>query len=873
MTLLQEILSWSNSLPVWQRDALRRLFQQQDLTHQDYDDFYALLKAAHDIPDPQNHQPIPLAAEHLPVNTMQTPVVLTAMHDLHHVNRIAPGQTLTFSPTGITVIYGGNSSGKSGYSRVLKRACRARDQAENVLPDATNPAEHNSTPDATFDITINANNKSVKWVRGTAPPDELSTIAVFDAYCARAYLREGEAAYLPYGMDIVVNLADKVIPELNQRLTKETSSINIDVTPFNHLIGQTAVGKLIAGLSYRTNPADLNTLATLSEAEISRIAELKTVLSETDPKAKAMELTLSAKRIKNVAERIDAAFKCVYDDAVTKLRAICDATVVAEGAEKAAAANLRSGVNLLPGTGDQAWKSLFEAARKFSIEIAYHGHPFPYTDNGAVCPLCQQPLADAGERLKRFEKYIQDDAAKVASQKRQELNNAKTKIERANITLGFDDAIKEELSSLDHTLISLITNFESTIGSRRTWMLNAIASYCWTDMPQVSENPRRKLRSYAARQLIAARTFKKAADEAQKKAFETEYSELVARQNLKNTLEPILDLLRRMKLRNNLEKCNNDLKTRPITEKSKELANNVITPALKTAIDNEFRKLDIGHIKTKLNQRSERGKIQYSLALDLPTTAEIETILSEGEQRAIAIGSFLAELHLAGHKGAIVFDDPVSSLDHHRRKRVAVRIVSESAHRQVIVFTHDTVFLCELCEQINQQNVVGVVRHLEWENNAPGHVKEGLPWGHKKYDERLQILKTQQRNLIANWPAYPNAAECSKICNLYGWLRATIERAIKDIVFNDVIDRYRDDMKVGKLIDVGGLERNACAEICRLHKHCSGIIEAHDKSSTQNSSAPTPTELGNDITALENAIKTIKNARQLAISTKTSSIP
>ena len=46
--------------------------------------------------------------------------------------------------------------------------------------------------------------------------------------------------------------------------------------------------------------------STLSEVEISRIAELKAVLFEADPKAKAQECKLSAGRIKDVATRVDA---------------------------------------------------------------------------------------------------------------------------------------------------------------------------------------------------------------------------------------------------------------------------------------------------------------------------------------------------------------------------------------------------------------------------------------------------------------------------------------------------------------------------------------------------------------------------------------
>lgn len=862
MALINEILLFSTTLPVWQQDAIRRLFLHGDLKPQDYDDLYALLKMAHGIPDPQNRQPIPLAAEHIPAENIEATVILKAMHDLQHVNRLAPGKPLTFSPIGITVIYGGNSSGKSGYSRVLKQACRARDQAEDVLTDATNPAEVGSTPEATFDIEINTTPQSVKWLKGTLSPDELSTITVFDTHCARAYLKEGEAAYLPYGMDIVVNLADKIIPYLNRKLQQDIYTINTDRTPFNHLLGETSVGKLLVALSHRANPTEINALATLSETEILRIDELKAVLSETDPKAKAHEFSLSAGRIKDVATEVGKAFAWVKDETIGKFKTYYDEALDAKKTETAAAQVLRANESLLPGTGEQIWKSLFEAAQRFSTEVAYHGHPFPYTGSEAVCPLCQQPLSDEGKRLMRFKKYIQDDAARVANEKRRLLNDAKIKIERADITITLSEAIILELSSFNQELVSTIKAFESSLESRRSWMLKAATSGCWDNAPQFPENPQKTLQDLVAKQLKAAQTLINATDEAKKKKLIIEYNELIARQNLNASLQPILALLDRMKFKASLEKCNNDLDTRPISNTSKRLATTVVTPFLKDAIDKEFKMLGIEHIKTKLNHRTEKGKPQYSLLLDLPTTHKLEAILSEGEQRAISIGSFLAELQLANHKGGIVFDDPVSSLDHNRRMRVANRIVKEAAHRQVIVFTHDTVFLGELLDQIEQQGIAHLIHHLEWSNDTPGHVHEGLPWGHQGYKERLDTLQKAHRAIAKAWPTSPNEEDCARMCHQYSFLRATIERVIQDVVFNGVVKRYRDWIRVDGLGGIVGFTEPNCKMIQDLHKRCCNVTEAHDPSSAKNSPVPTPTELGDDITALEAAIQAIKDARK-----------
>ena len=88
--------------------------------------------------------------------------------------------------------------------------------------------------------------------------------------------------------------------------------------------------------------------------------------------------------------------------------------------------------------------------------------------------------------------------------------------------------------------------------------------------------------------------------------------------------------------------------------------------------------------------------LQFKLTLQLPGGGAPSAVLSEGEQRAIAIASFLAEIKLGKGRGGIVFDDPVSSLDHRRRWEVAERLVLESKERQVLVFTHDIYFLAIL---------------------------------------------------------------------------------------------------------------------------------------------------------------------------------
>jgi len=868
MTLLNNILKWTQTLPAWQCDATRRLLQREEgLSDDDYAELYALLKAEHGLPNPGSLTPEPLAASHLPA-TIQPgqSVILTEVGKLTHVNRIAPDQKLGFSEKGMSVIYGGNGSGKSGYVRVMKQACRSRDQSERVYPNANDVASTHKTPTAKFKIEKDGKIHKIEWEQDCVPDELLSSISVFDSRCARSYLTaEQDVAYLPYGLDIVENMARDVIPELERRLSAEISAIDTNTYTFSHLTGETKVGSLIVKLNARTNPKTVEALATLSDEEEKRIDALGKALAESDPITKAGDLKRFVSRLKTLAENIKKVSLWVNADAVRRLTKLDDEVVTAELAEKNAAIVLQSGEELLPGTGEALWKDLFEAARKYSIESAYPEHEFPHTADDALCPLCQSPLDEAGERLKRFEQYIKDDVTKTANEKRANLAAIRKKIESANLKVALDQELSDEIDQLDGDIVQAIKEYQASIDAKRQWMLSALDSHDWGNPPNLSNSPYQILRKLAAQKLRAARTFLKAADSDHKKRLEQEHDELIARKNLQKSLQAVLDLIGRMKKVAELKRCKNDLKTKPISDKSKQFASEAVTKELKAALDREFSNLEVAHIKTKLKERNVKGKIFHQLLLEIPTNRNLDEILSEGEQRAIALGAFLAELSLADHSCGIVFDDPVSSLDHWRRQHVARRLAQEARERQVIVFTHDTSFLGQLRDEIDENNLDNKICFLEWKGQYAGNVCDGLPWGHSSYKERIVALEKIHEDLVKKpWPQYPNEDDAADMLKAYDRMRAAIERVIQDVVFNGVVRRYRDWINVGRLKDVVGFDDAECDAINRLYQRCNNLVDAHDPSSAKSSTVPNVTALGKDIDDLKAVIKTIQDRRKVS---------
>lgn len=848
MSILQEILAWTQTLPAWQSDAAARILAKQTLSAEDQDDLFALLKLAYGIPDPKGRTPKPLTADQIPAPVMNTAhVELLAMKDLRHVNAIAENQRLPFSVAGLTVIYGDNGSGKSGYSRVLKRACRARDQTEAIHPNAHLPAGKAGVAEATFEITVDGVAKDAQWTHGKAAPPELSSFSIFDSRCARAYLdSEDDFSYIPYGLDVFEALA-KICGRLKASIEAEHSQHIVDLTAFAPLRGDTAVGTLITGLSAKTNQAQVDALATLTPEELAQHAGLNKGLKENNPKEKASQFRLQARRVTAIATNARSKGALVDQPVVVKLRGLADSFRTAQAAAALAAKEFKESENLLPGTGGEAWRELFDAARKFATE----SHPdkaFPELGVDAPCPLCQQPLAEGAARLQRFEVFIQQEAEKTAQARRATLIAEYKPFIAQNLALGLDDAMHDEIKELDAQLAADAKAFESQLSARQEAIKAAVTSHQWEAVTEALVNPAERLQALADKLNAEAETLEKASDEKARAALQKQFTELDARVRLSQVRDAVVAAVDKLGHQAKLVQCLSAVRTNAISLKSSEMAEKVVSKELADALNREFRALGVGSLKVSLQSRADRGKALHKLKLELPQSRSPGDILSEGEQRAVAIGSFLAEIGLSGGKGGIVFDDPVSSLDHRRRERVAKRLAVEAASRQVVVFTHDIYFLCLLVEEAKLAGTTISTQSLVRRAEGFGIADPDLPFEGKSASKRVGALKAQQQ-LIAKLHKDGEEQEHRKqTMDAYVRLRMTWERAVEEVLLREVVIRFRKGVETQRLAGVV-VDDEDYSKISAGMSKCSNY--AHDKALEGGIAIPDPDELLADINALE----------------------
>ncbi|QBK06085.1 hypothetical protein DW355_16400 [Hylemonella gracilis] len=802
MTILQEIHAWSKGQPAWQQDAIARIYANRELAAADVEDLYALAKAETGIEDPQMRRPKGL--DDAQVATPADParlVQLLAIKELSNVNALAVGGSLPIAQTGLTVIYGENGAGKSGYSRILKHACRARDQREAILPDAKLDPAIAGTPSAKFEVAVEGAKVDLAWTFGSPAPEPLSEIAIFDTHCARAYIdNHGDFAYRPYGLDILeslVSLCGKLRAMANQEKAANTPS-NAAYSAI--AATQTAAGKALLAIPAATKSSDIETLATLTEADHERLALLTKTLAEADPKQKAQALRQLAGRLQELRGRIDLAAPQINDVKVAALRDLIDKSKAAKAAAELAASDFKAVQGQLTGTGCEEWKALLEAAREF-VKTSHPEHALGALPSSAPCPLCQNMLRDEGAaRLARFDAFIQQTSEAQAKEARTKAEEAYKAIRAANLNLLIGATLAEELKEIDAHLSKQCSALQASFTARQKQALEAAAGKMdWDQIEALPDDPRATLVSLATDFIDQAKTLEATTDEKAKAVMTQEKLELEARKRLGEVKAAVLDAISKHELCRKLQACIDGMDTRGISRKSTDISRTMASQELADALNAEFSSLKVHELYVGMKPESPGGKTQFKLTLQLPGGGTPSAVLSEGEQRAIAIASFLAEIKLGKGRGGIVFDDPVSSLDHRRRWEVAERLAVEAKQRQVIVFTHDIYFLAILEQKAHAIGTPLVMNYIRRSSQGFGVHSEDLPFDVASTKARVGQL----RQMLVEAQKAKKDADDDRLrmvtTSTYGKLRLAWERCVEEVLFNGVVQRFGEGISTQKL--------------------------------------------------------------------------
>ena len=178
----------------------------------------------------------------------------------------------------------------------------------------------------------------------------------------------------------------------------------------------------------------------------------------------------------------------------------------------------------------------------------------------------------------------------------------------------------------------------------------------------------------------------------------------------------------------------------------------------------------------------------------------INSILSEGEAKIYSFCDWLTELNY-DNNNILVFDDPITSLDHNNIEKVVDKITELTKDYQIIVFTHNQEFYhrllqqtlgggfiynskCKLCEKETEPNQCKGYDSTTSNTHKcssyykissilkPGHIESHVDFFAHNWETRIEIIR---KNLEAG-----NISEADKN------IRTTINNFFEKYVLHDI---------------------------------------------------------------------------------------
>ena len=613
-------------------------------------------------------------------------------------------------------------------------------------------------------------------------------------------------------------------------------------------------GAFLATLSAVTTPQQVESLATLSPEEQARLVTLAADLTQ-DPSATASRLLAQLGRLDTLIRRLEALAGAVSGESSQRLHDLFEDYRAKSEAARLSARTLFNG-EPLPSVGTDTWLALWEAARAYSTEAAYTGRPFPVSDDEARCVLCQQRLnPDAAARLRRFEKFVQDRTQKDERESYRTYKDHRAIL--ADAALPASDLLASVMLIRDElgqpTLADLVRRFAITA----QWRLRHLLRYNATLDTPAPTLPAVELRAASAE--LASRVAALQSDDSSEArlALKGEHQELQDRKWFAGIKEAVLVEIERKRQLGKLRGALRDTAHTQISNKSSVLSETLVTNKLRGRFAQEINLMSIAGIAIELRKtRIHYGVPQFRVSLIHKPDAKAGQVLSEGEHRCVALAVFLAELSTTDSKSGIVFDDPVSSLDHLHREQIAARLAKEGRNRQIIVFTHDLPFLFLLERYCREHDTEVALRHVLRHGQGPGHCENTSPMKAQRAEQRVRSLQAHLDNTLIQYEQDPTGAWLITAKGLLGHLRDTWESAVEGVVA-PVLTTFSSKIDTRGFRKLSAITMQDADKMRAGYGRCSTLL--HKASDALNPAVPTPDQILDELSALRCWIDSLRN--------------
>ena len=760
---------------------------------------------------------------------------LCSLHDVEHVNALAPSQKLEFDAD-LTVLFGQNGSGKTGYARILKRIAAVR-APEEVLPNAHAAATTLRIPSAQIDYRLSGLPHSVHWKNeaGLAP---FTRISVFDSAAVSLHVDSDLGyVYTPAELAFFSYVATG-IHGIQQLIAAEVVELKPGANP---LLARFARGTKIYPM--------METLGTTSD--LAELEQLATVGGDADDLCNRLQGEIDALRANTLDALLSNARQSVRDltrlSTVLRVIASFDPAVytaahnsLADAVQRRAdARELLFTPSELPGSPDEEWQRFIIAGDNYRRHLgAVH-----YPQFGDSCLYCTQPLSPlALELVGRYRTFLDETVTQQLAAAQHALTRAGLSVSSAELAPALEFASaqvgRDNTPSWVASAVALLRAAEAALQetvSGRALPEDASflgASTVLSTVERMAADAERTAIKLAedrthASELLAAK--------------QKELAELSARIELRLNLPAVVSFVRRAKRAEQLERLSKIISNgaaKQLTIQSNLASEDLVNKNFEGLFIEECGRLRAPKVALSFQGRSGQAQRKKVVASYKPSS-----VLSEGEQKVLAIADFIAESRMRETRAPLVFDDPVTSLDYRRLDEVAARIQHLAESHQVIVLTHNIMFASALMAVRQNKKQRAKIYEVRDGGAAKGILAPDV-------EPRLDTAADLGKRINAKLQIIPSAEpilQDALIKETYDLLRAWCEAFVEQELLQNVTQRYRANVMMTRLskIDTSRFDA-AVAVIEPLFARACDRMTGHSHAAEYMSTKPTVDELQED---------------------------
>lgn len=830
-----EIREWLNRQHAWLKEAAFRLLSNGGISDDDLEKLIELIKTP---PEEGQEYDYPTIG----ASESESVLKLVSVGLVTGVDALNPQTPLPLSENALTVVYGDNGSGKSGYVRLLKRIS-GKSNSPELKPNVYQNVP--SSRECTICFEINSEIKEVQWEVNSAPIEELNVVDVFDTHSGAVYLGgETELSYSPPELSFFSELVE-ISRRVETKLKEESNGLVSKLPPCQQAHSGTAWIAKYGRLRHDLSEEQIAGFTKWDEEDEKAIDELRKRLAATDPVSEAKKRRAAKQQAEHLRNEIVSFRNKLGSDGIAQLKGLFGAAVSKrkEAIESVAAFTENA---KLEGIGSETWRSLWLAAREYSIKTAYPERPYPFTDDESRCVLCHQELdADAKKRLIDFESYVSSKLETDAKKSEDILKNAIDSLSDVPTDqLLFTKCKAAELSDeLSQKLEELYTNLRIALNLVREKKFG----YEFPEVDELASQVEVEIGKIAVELGKIALKFDEDAKLFDREKASKDLLELEARKWVSEQKEAIQAEVQRLARVQKLNEAVARASTTGISRKAGEISEMLITAAYVRRFNEELRKLGATRVQVELvKTRTQQGRSKHQIQLkDLqhPGIRPSE-ILSEGEHRIVAIAAFLADVTGKSANVPFVFDDPITSLSSNYEEKVAARLIELSAQRQVIVFSHRLSLLSILSGKADD-----VCCH-QLRSGPHGTGDHGMVPYFKK--DPVTVLNTLRNHMLPPVRAMHENGEIEayqfNAKSLCSELRVQIEHIVEKILLGDVVKRHRRELHSQKIMLLAKITEEDCSYLDQLMSKYSCF--EHSQSEEIDSQIPEPADLDLDLQEL-----------------------